>query len=69
MAYNQVTEESNNLEYYRVACKREIDNFERLRNRLAVGRNESMNEPRPWRTTMSLEEALFQFANFVDRAN
>ncbi|MGB7956377.1 MAG: hypothetical protein WCF23_20580 [Candidatus Nitrosopolaris sp.] len=32
MVYNQVTEESNRLEYYRVACKGEIDNFERLRD-------------------------------------
>ena len=32
MVYNQVTEESNRLKDHRVACKGEIDNFERLRD-------------------------------------
>ncbi|MGB8035600.1 MAG: hypothetical protein WCF03_17435 [Nitrososphaeraceae archaeon] len=31
--YNQVTQEGSNLEYYRVACRREIANFESLRDR------------------------------------
>jgi DNA-binding protein H-NS len=31
--YNQVTEEGNRLGYYRVACQREIANFESLRDR------------------------------------
>jgi hypothetical protein len=31
--YNQVTKEGSNLEYYRLACRRKIANFESLRDR------------------------------------